>query len=134
MKSFGQYLSEIFSPKRRVPVQHPHMATEWNGVHTKYMDKRHKLETSIFGIGERPESGAGEVYVSFRVDGKHRVAPQKKDRTKVLSSVFSHMQHFVKQHKPSVIYFETDNEKKDRIYRRVGSRLGVPVRNLHDDT
>lgn len=66
--------------------------------------------------------------MSFAVGGSHkRQDSGRQDRTKVLARVLDHVNHFVKTYKPSHLIYETDSEKKERLYRKVGARLGVPV-------
>jgi hypothetical protein len=119
-------ISEVLQPKARVPKVHRQEKWKWNGFGSTYHDPKLGIHTHFNGHGN--DKGAGMVYVSFTVGGSHkRQDSGRRDRTKVLARVLDHVNHFVKTYKPSHLVYETDSEKKERLYRKVGARLGVPV-------
>ena len=120
-------IAEVLQPKVRVPKEHKHEVWKWNGNTSEYQDPKMKVKTMFQGYGAHQGEGAGHVMVMFKVGDTFQTRGERRDRTKVLARVLDHVNHFVKTYKPKSLVYETDDQKKERLYKKVGARLGVPV-------
>jgi hypothetical protein len=120
-------IAEVLQPKARVPKEHKDEFWKWNGSTSVYHDPKMELKTMFYGYGAHKGEGAGDVMVMFSVRNTFDGGGEKRDRTKVLARVLDHVNHFVKTYKPKSLVYDTDDQKKERLYKKVGARLGVPV-------
>ena len=120
-------IAEVLQPKARVPKEHKHEVWKWNGGSSVYVDPKFKLQTMFRGDETYKGEGAGHVMVMFTVNNTFHGGGERRDRTKVLARVLDHVNHFVKTYKPKSLVYETDDLKKERLYKKVGARLGVPI-------
>lgn len=124
---------------------HPHLVVPWVNTTGKstgvaaYHDAKTKVKTYFeasdkHDFSDDPKNGAGHVVVSFKVggEGERKYGP-KKNMNAVFGSVSSHIRHFIKQNRPVAFYFQTADEKQDRLYRKLGKRFGVPFKHYNED-
>jgi hypothetical protein len=60
----------------------------------------------------------------------NKAEPGKTFPTHVARTVFDHVHHFINSHNVNHIFYETGNDKKDRLYQRAAKRLGVGATNI----
>ena len=146
MKSFRQYLNEIFRPQKAYsnPAErHPDMVHDDDG----YVSYRHQpkdaegktikekeIHTTIARFS--PHHPDNQWEISFAVGGKMTDKYSKEFPSDVTKRVFDHVQHFVETQRrlqpkdPLQLMYDTSNPKKDRIYQKAGKRLGVKMFNV----
>lgn len=138
MISFKKFLKETPEHKSHSDLVVPWVNTtgKSTGV-AAYHDAKTKVKTYFeasdkHDFSDDPKNGAGHVVVSFKVggEGERKYGP-KKNMNAVFGSVSSHIRHFIKQNRPVAFYFQTADEKQDRLYRKLGKRFGVPF--IHHD-
>lgn len=139
MKSFLQYISEIFDPKTEPPPeQHSDYEGEQDGVHTYQAGVgRDGVVTSLFTMGTIEHRGMnfpGAVEAEFRVNNswKKNATNRNVDPREVFRAVHSHFDHFIRTRRPSAIFYETADPVRDRIYRMAARRYGIAAFNYAD--
>jgi hypothetical protein len=153
MKSFTQYLSEIFSvssSKKANTDYHPDLeqANDENVIyHHSSNGKRIRTHLSSISAGHDftgnqmrkipDDVDRNNVWeVDFTVNGKWDKGESAGEfPSDVTKKVFDHLNHFVNRAKdyygaPHLVY-TTANEKKHRIYQGAARRLGVQATNLY---
>ena len=149
MKSFQQYLLEIFRPKQEYSHRrrHPDLVRVWpkdkefiNYRHIpKGKDGKPDHEKKILTTFLKNEDHHWDVM--FTVGG--RISPDDSFDSQdfpsdVTKRVFDHVEHFVKNHRattgynPSITY-DTTHPKKHRIYQTAAKRLGIKAQNDSED-
>ena len=149
MKSFQQYLLEIFRPKQEYSHRrrHPDLVRVWpkdkefiNYRHIpKGKDGKPDHEKKILTTFLKNEDHHWDV--TFTVGG--RISPDDSFDSQdfpsdVTKRVFDHVEHFVKNHRattgynPSITY-DTTHPKKHRIYQTAARRLGIKAQNDSED-
>lgn len=169
MKSFKQYISEIFTPPKEhikggyhpdlgyggsiahEPDRPHHYYNKEHGTYTRgvafdYSDvpehMYHEVGKYMKGVNiEKLHSGRGaKIDFSTEEDdlsrpGKkvqvyNKAKPGKTFPSHVTRTVFDHVHHFIHSHNVNHIFYETGDDKKDRLYQRAAKRLGVGATNI----
>jgi len=146
MKSFLQYLSEVFQPseKQYTPADRSHPDKHhdlYDSVAYRHTipavngGKDTNIHTSFREIDPDADEYAGAWKVSFSVDGKYHKETEKTFPSHISKVVFDHVNHFVKTRQPGRegLVFITDDPKKSRIYHAVAKRLKVGIRQAKID-
>ena len=140
MKSFLQYISEIFSPKtEEPPIDHP----DYEGVNKQGMHVyqagvgQDGTVTSLFTMGTIEHRGMdfpNAVEAEFRVNDswKKNATNRGIDPREVFRAVHSHFDHFLRTQKPSAIFYETADPVRHRIYQMAAKQYGIPAFNYAD--
>ena len=144
MKSFQQYLSEIFRPKQEYSHRrrHPDLVRVWpkdkefiNYRHIpKGKDGKPDHEKKILTTFLKHADHRWDVM--FTVGGRTSSDPfdPQEFPSDVTKKVFDHVEHFVKNYRattgynPSITY-DTTHPKKHRIYQSAARRLGIEAQN-----
>ena len=136
MKSFIQYITEIYGPKTtKPPQQHPDYQGEEDGIHTYQAGVgRDGTVTSLFTKGTIEHLGMDfpdAVEAEFRVNDSWKKNSTNKnlDPREVLSIVHSHFDHFIRTHAPSAVFYETGDPVRHRIYQMAAKKYGIPAFN-----
>ena len=135
MKSFLQYISEIFNPSQTQdpPKAHPdYQGLNDQGQHTYWTTVGpydHAVESvfSIAKIGDYPRAAE----VEFSVNGSHKPPPHMNRRTAklIMDRVFSHMEHYIRTQRPDAFFYDTQDPTRHWIYQMAARRFGIPAFN-----
>jgi len=140
MKSFLQYISEIFDPKTtEPPVDHP----DYEGVDKK---GQHVYRAGVgtdgvvdtfFSLGNIQHGGKqypNAVEAEFRVNDSWKKNDTNRgiDPREVFRAVHSHFDHFLRTRKPSAIFYDTADPTRHRIYQMVAKKYGISAINYTD--
>jgi len=144
MKTFKQYLSEIFRPNKTHELTHPDLVgADEGGVFTYKHSPKDEKGNPI---------NADEVVTTFTPNEKNSwdvmftrggyvSRPIKRPTNNVLNpaiKVFDHLNHFVQTQKTKtgvtpLFTYSTPSETKHRIYQKMFDRLGVKAWNTFDE-
>ena len=144
MKSFQQYLSEIFRPKQEYSHRrrHPDLVRVWpkdkefiNYRHIpKGKDGKPDHEKKILTTFLKHADHRWDVM--FTVGGSTSSDPfdPQEFPSDVTKRVFDHVEHFVKNYRATTGYnpnitYDTTHPKKHRIYQSAARRLGIEAQN-----
>ena len=141
MKSFKEYLLEIFNRKESDSEDHPDFLKGETPDESKFVYSHVPKDSNGNPIKEKEirtwmlKNKGGDWEVTFTVGGSHETKKGKEFPSDVAKRVFSHLQHFVDTTKkrsgnPPHIKYETVNKKKQRIYQAVAKRLGTTAQNM----
>ena len=146
MKSFKQYLSEIFDSSEKNykigPRAHPdHYIDHYDVVGYKHIipgvdgEPDTEIKTNFRGIDPDHHEYGGAFKVEFSVDGQYHKDPKKEFPFQISSVVFDHINHFVQTRQPGRegLVFVADNPRKSRIYTAVAKKLNVGIRQAKDE-
>jgi hypothetical protein len=144
MKSFKEYLSEIFNPPKvhsKNEANHPDLIFQGSGI----IEYRHEpkdnegkvipekiIHTRFGNLGGKFPNERWEAM--FDVGGKHTKGSGKDFPSDVAERVFGHLTDFVNTRKKLTgeaprVHYHTPNVKKHRIYQTVAKRLGIEAIN-----
>jgi hypothetical protein len=135
MKTFNQYLIELMTKSDTPSNLETRVVKTKLGDHFDryYYTSRHNgmiINTSVTQKKDLPQSG----HVEFSVDGSidntlNKTTPL--NAAKILNVVSSHLsQHRQNNREVEGYTYTTDDETKDRIYKKMGQINNFPVKNI----
>lgn len=146
MKSFKEFLVEIFNKNKTQSEDHPDLLRDQNQDNSpenenKFVYSYVPKDNEGNPINSRAirtwmlKNKEGDWETSFTVGGTNVTKKESEFPADVTKRVFGHVQHFVdtikrKSGKPPTIKYETPNKKKHRIYQAAAKRLGVTAKNM----
>lgn len=143
MKSFLQYITEIFEVPEQVPENHPDYefipppsSDKTQGYHmyrSIIEDGDNKHEVVFTGI----DLGKGLHKISWNLNNSFVNKPNKKYPLHVAAAIGNKINEYFHHHmitrKPEKIIYETDDPVKDRIYQEMISKYGLTATNVGSD-
>ena len=137
MKTFSQYISEIFQPKT-TSVDKPH--PDYQGVNDQgqhvylagEVARDTDVESTISGGKIGDYSHAAEI--EFRVNGSTntpRYGWPKHVAQNIMRTVHSHLDHYIRSQKPQAVFYDTADPVRDRIYQMAAKQYKIPTFNYN---
>ena len=144
MKTFKQYLSEIFNPNKTYKLSHPELVETGEDHVIKYKHTPKDEKSNLINDDEIVTSFAHNGNNSWDVvftRGGYVSRPIKRPTNNVLNpaiKVFDHLNHFVQTQKTKtgvtpLFTYSTPSPTKHRIYQKMFDRLGVKAWNTFDE-
>lgn len=141
MKSFKEYLLEIFNRKESDSEDHPDFLKRETPDENTFVYSHVPKDSKGNPIKEKEirtwmlKREGGDWEVTFIVGGIVDTRKAKEFPSDVSERVFGHLRHFVDTTKKRSgnaphIKYETVNKKKQRIYQAVVKRLGATAKNI----
>lgn len=134
MLTFRQYITEIFDTKLKAPK--PIIRKEGDGTTHRY-NLPGKLTGGPRGVVQViRQAGKPSAYVSFDFNSSESARRKKVLPTKVAVQALGHVLAAVKHHvdthgdKTTQITYDADSPRRDRMYKMIGKRLNIPMKNL----
>jgi len=131
MKTFNQYIVEVIEPAGA-----PFEKLFQLGPLTHYRSRvpreddagHHLVDTSI--LHRLTDDNGTVADVSFKVDSSLKSYGYQRPFAKIYGAVLDHMKDFLKDNpKVKTITHNTDDEKKSKIYDRIGKKFGMSIVN-----
>lgn len=133
MISFRQYITEIFDKPRKAPK--PVIRTKYGATTHRY-NLPGKLTGGPKGVVQIiRHPGQSSAYVSFDFNDSNTARRKKVLPTKVALQALGHVLSSVKHHvdtyggKTTQIHYDADSPRRDRMYKMIGRRLGISMKN-----
>lgn len=137
MKSFLQYISEIFDPKTtEPPATHPDYEGEDKSgqhVYRAGVGTDGTVETffRVLDVEHGGKHYPNAVDAEFRVNNSWKKNDNNRgiDPKEVFRAVHSHFDHFIRTRNPSVIFYDTADPVRHGIYQMAARRYGIRAIN-----
>ena len=148
MISFIQYLTEILTPPKQVPLTHPD-TDYFESDHASYFNQDQRVRTNMFRSATEP----GSVWVDFAVRGLTKKPTRRSPLGAVtnpatitpasmqaMRTVLGHVKHYLDTNAAAgspikTLQYHTDDdalgERKHSIYQRMARKRGVNTERVN---